>query len=476
MERSCCAQGNATEESTRWASDQFGDARLGDSRRSRRLVGIAAAMAENPAMSLPKQLPEWSDLMGAYRFFSNEDIDPREILRPHYQKVRQEAAGHPVVLCVQDDTELDFTCRTGISGLGITGDGVGRGLLQHGALAVLPDKRLLGVLHLAWHAIEPARKGEKRSERNRRWTKPDVWQEAAQAVGCWPAGSTLIHVGDRHADLFRFMRQAIALGHGLVVRAMHDRKQDDQTRTLWQTLESQPPLGHMSVELGVQRDKGNRIKREGRTALLTIRSAPVIINPPVGDARTRGAQLLSLWAVHVAEEHPPEGKEPVEWMLLSTLEAGTLAQAQVIIGYYTCRWMIEEWHRCLKQGCRIEASQLDEAADIQRLCAIDAVLAVRLLQMRELARGEHADSPAALASLVPAMYIMIVAGLGKVEPERLTPELFWKTVAKRGGWLGRKHDGRPGWIVLWRGWSDIVQMVHGAETYRQMLDASKKSV
>jgi transposase-like protein/transposase Tn5 family protein len=476
MVRECCAP-NYAQEAQAWATTNFGGAAMGDKRRTRRLVAMAAAMTENPSMSLPKQLPDWSDLTGAYRLLSNDQVNPQAILAPHVALVRRAAADHPVVLCVQDDTQLDFTCRTGIRGLGITGDGAGRGLLQHTALAVLPDKQVLGVLDIAWHAVAPAPKGETRRQRQARWNVRDVWQDAAEHIGPWSSGSKLVHVGDRHADLFRFMHKATALGHDFVVRAVHDRYVDEETERLWHKMARQVVLGYMDVTVGLQRDKGNRVKRMGREARLTIRVASISVPPAINDPRTQNIPPLALWAIHVIEEHPPEGQEALEWMLLTSLEATTLQQAQIIIGYYTCRWVIEEWHRCLKEGCRIEASQLDEAEDLQRLGAVQSVLAVRLLQMRDLAEGSTpaADSIEALRMLVPSLYVLIVAGLAKVKPETLTPHQFWRTVAKRGGYLGRKHDPRPGWKVLWRGWSDIVQMVRGAEMY-QLACADRKCV
>jgi hypothetical protein len=470
MAENCCALEQLSE-SARWAMVNFGHARLGDVRRTRRLVKLAAAVVESPSMSLPKQLPDWSDLLGAYRLLSNEDIAPQAIMGPHVALTRERAQNHPVVLCVQDDTQLDFTCRTGISGLGMTGDGEGRGLLQHAALAVLPGKKLLGILDLRWHALIKRPQKQKRREVQARWCATDVWQDAANAIGAWPANSKLVHVGDRESDIFRFMQSALTQGHGFVVRAKFDRMDEGTGERLWTKLTRQEPLGQMQVTLGVQRDKGNRVKRQGREACLTIRSAPVEVPAPVNDPRTQSAAPLSLFAVYLLEEDPPAGVEPVEWMLVTSLEAISLEQAQTIIGYYTCRWVIEEWHRCLKEGCCVEASQLDDALDIQRLTSILAIVAVRLLETRDLAESasDDANSAESLRASVPPLVIAIVAGLAKARPEALTLKQFWLTIAKRGGYLGRKHDPRPGWKVLWRGWNDVIQMVRGAELYRELL-------
>lgn len=491
MQRSCCAL-DCLLDGARWAAVHFGQVDLKDERRNRRLVVLAGAMACNPHMSFPKLLPNWPDLFAAYRLLSNMSVQPGSMVEPHFQHTRQLAAGCAVVLCVQDDTQLDFTTRSDVAGLGLIGDGHGRGLLQHSSLAVVPgDGQVLGLLDVSWHAIKPVKKNETRRQRQNRWNATDVWQEAAAGIGVWSADSMLVHVGDRGADLFRFMNQSRKLDHHFVVRAVHDRHVDQTaadenqpvlSRRLWDKLATQSVLGQITVSVGTQRDGNGKIKRQGREATLNIRTAPVQIPPPLNDPRTKDEPPLELWAIHLSEPNAPEGQEPIEWMLLTSLPAASLEQAKQLIGYYTWRWKIEEWHRCLKQGCRIEQSQLDHAMDLQRLAAIQSVLAVRLLQLRDLADAQQQPQPDTAAPSdatasanqilqqhVPALYLLIAAQLAKVPVEQLTPQLFLLTVAKRGGYLNRKHDRRPGWIVLWRGWTDIVQMAQGAELYRNAM-------
>lgn len=474
MDGMCCAQ-----EAQAWALVQFGHARLKDPRRTRRLVALAAAALERPDMSLPQQHRDWADLQAAYRFLSNDAVDAQDIIAAHAAVTRQAAASCPVLLCVQDDTTLDFTLRTGIQGLGMIGDGHGRGLLQHTGLAVRPDKSVLGILHLRYYTPGPAPEGETRRQRQSRWNVRDVWQETAQALGVWE-GPRLLHVGDRHADLFRFFDICRSLGHGWVVRAQHDRWVDQDTQHLWEKLGAQTPLGTMRVPLGSQRNKGNQVQRAAREATLTIRVAPVLFAPGRNDPRTSDAPAIALWALYLQEQDPPAGGTPVEWMLLSSEAVTDLAQARQIIGYYTCRWVIEEFHRCLKEGCRIEAAQLDEAADLMRLGAILSPAAIRLLQLRDLAerasQDATLDTPEMLQRMVPALYLLIVAGLAKADARTFTPRQFLLTIAKRGGYLGRKHDPRPGWKVLWRGWIEIVQMVQGAELFQQLQQTANTSV
>ncbi len=499
MDGSCCAQQSspqnalATLEALSWSTRQFASAALGDKRLSRRLVQIAAAMVENPGMSLPHQMTDWAALAGAYRFLSHERIDSAWLLAPHVQRTRKELAAQPVVLCVHDDTQLDFTLRTGIAGLGMTGDGQGRGLHLHAVLAVLPERSLMGLLSFAFQTIEKNPQGETRRQRQNRQTFLDAWPAAVRSIGTVDAATRLIHVGDCASDSFLFMHAAVACGQGFLVRSSQDRWIDGATTHLAEKIAGLPVAARMTIQVPVRRNKGNKIMSAAREALLEVRYTPVLVPPSRNDPRTEGLVALTAWAIELKEIDPPEGiKEPIYWRLLTSEPVADLTAALTIVRYYTYRWIIEEFFRTYKEGCRIEASQLDDAEDLKRLGAILAVVAVRLLQLRDLGDAHeprtrvieiaapdgrqvltepaltdlHAarrDDPAALRKLVPPLYIKIAAKLAKVREEMLTPRQFLLTVAKRGGYLNRKCDPRPGWRAIWHGWYSLSQMVRGAE-------------
>ena len=199
---------------------------------------------------------------------------------------------------------------------------------------------------------------------------------------------------------------------------------------------------------------------------LAIRYAPVTISPPTNDPRTADAKPLPCFAVMVEECDPPADAEPLRWILLTSEPVQNATDAWRIVRYYRHRWLIEEWHRALKEGCRVEAARFDDVLDVQRLAAIKSVIAVRLLQLRDLAE-QAGDDPKRLQYTAPRMWIVVVAVLAKVSADQLTPRQFYLTIAKRGGYLARKRDPRPGWKVLWRGWYDIELMVRGAELMRE---------
>lgn len=456
-----------------WRVQNFDNAPLGDRRRSRRWVQLATDMRARPQASLPASCRSKARLAGAYRLLSNPRVDPHAIPMPHRQRTAGQCAELPSTLCVQDTTQLDFSqraARGSIRGVGPMGskDGGGQGLVQHAALAVTPEGRMLGVLHQQWHCQHRTVAGQTRRDRRQRSTEADVWKQTALAVSKLDLGATrLLHVGDRHSDVFDFMREIQACGHGFVLRAMHDRYVDGDACRLWEKLESQPWVGHR--KLAVTRRSGSpKQKRAAREAELSIRFCGVSLQPPRNDPRFSDAQPLSCYVVQVLERDAPQEGEALNWTLLCSEPITDAASAWQAVDWYTRRWVIEEWHRVLKEGCRLESAQLDDADDIKRLAAIQGPIAADLLSLRDLAdHDDQADNPHALKALVsPAMLAVVAMLLGK-RVEQVTPRQFWQKLAAEGGYLARKNDPRPGWKVLWRGWQTLASMAQGFELARK---------
>ncbi len=82
---------------------------LGDKRLNRRSQLVMETLAANPEASVIGACDGWSDTLAAYRFFNNDSVTPEQILRPHREATQRRMREHPVVLIVQDTTELDFT-------------------------------------------------------------------------------------------------------------------------------------------------------------------------------------------------------------------------------------------------------------------------------------------------------------------------------------------------------------------------------
>jgi len=182
-------------------------------------------MARDPDASIPKQNKVWKASKGAYRLFDHQRSTYQSMLQPHWQATLSETnqcAG--VILMIQDTSELDYTSHPKTSGLGRFGSGPigksGLGMLLHNVLAVVPpampaeQPRVLG---LAWGKLwsrGPDLSSQERRARNNKWKKDwpresQRWMEAVREIGAAPAGRMFVHVGDREADIFDLMSNAL---------------------------------------------------------------------------------------------------------------------------------------------------------------------------------------------------------------------------------------------------------------------------
>jgi len=227
-------------------------------------------------------------------------------------------------------------------------------------------------------------------------------------------------------------------------------------------MQARPIACTQTLTIHEPRTKQGRVRRVRRPVTLAIRYHTVTLPPPRNDIRTQNATPQTMHAVYVCEQDAPADTEPVSWMLVTSEPVRHAADALRVVRYDRQRWVIEEWHRVLKEGCRVEATHFDDAADVQCLAAIKGVIAVRLLQLRDLA-DQAGDDPQALQRAVPGVWITIAAALARGDHATLTPKQFWLTIAKQGGYLARTRDPRPGWRAIWKGWYDIQQMVRGAQ-------------
>ena len=177
--------------------------------------------------------------------------------------------------------------------------------------------------------------------------------------------------------------------------------------------------------------------------------------------RQVAATPVPMWLVVASEVDCPRGVEPIEWVLYTSLPVWDLEEAMRVVSYYEKRWLIEEYFKALKSGCRVTERQLKTRARLEAVVALLSVVAVRLLQLKAHARTQP-DRPA--AEVVPPRYVSllkIARGLGRAMP--LTVGRFYRELAKLGGFLGRRHDGDPGWITLWCGWDKLQLMMRGAD-------------
>lgn len=448
-----------------WAKQQLGGVDLGDKRLNKRAVDMAAKMAADPGASLPNQIEDPGELRRAYGLLNNERVSIEALLAPQCRKTLEVAGRVGLVLMVEDSTELDFTKHPSKRGLGPIGNGKGQGVILHSTLAVEPEERqVLGLAHAQALLRQPVK--TKPRPRYRGTPEAQVWEVSAKTVGSPPEGAIWVHVGDRDSDDFGYMVACLDQGKHFLLRAYENRalcadEKDAQEgrRYLIEYARSLPANTEGSYTVQVPAHKG----QPAREAQVVLRWAQVAIAPPKhAPGELRQHPPVTVWLLRVWEPQAPEKVGPLEWILLSSLPVTTVSEAHRAVSWYSCRWLCEDYHQCLKTGCRIEQSQLDDGADIMRLLGFCCPLAVRLLQLRQVVR-RSAQLPA--REVVEPLMVQVLALIRKKDWQTLSISQFWREVAAMGGHQGRKSDGPPGWRTLWQGWSKLYERTEGARLF-----------
>ena len=260
-----------------WTEEEFGGVDLGDARLAARCRILARDFFARPQASIPQACGgDRAKAKAAYRFFDHERATLEVLLEPHQKATIERMKAHPVVLCVQDTTELDYSGHPETEGLGPIGNhkGGAQGLLLHDTVAFTADGTPLGVVQArTWVRPKekpapppPKKRGPKPKNapceppKNDGKSESEKWlasfREIARIQPLLP-GTRLVSVGDREADFYALFREATAdpKGPGLLVRAVRDRK----------TADAAPPVGEPR-EAGLRRDDGCGDSPEGRTA------------------------------------------------------------------------------------------------------------------------------------------------------------------------------------------------------------------
>jgi hypothetical protein len=432
-----------------WAAAEMRSADLGDQRLNRRLELTLRRLADQPEKSIPAALQGWSETQAAYRFFNNEKVTPEKVLAPHREATLQRVGQHPVVLCVEDTSELDFTSKPKTEGLGpLNYDGT-HGISIHPMLAITPEGLCLGVLDL-WRWVRDA-SDHGGKDRQDRLSRPLEQKESQR----WVAGyqkvdelqgqvgeSRLVYVADRESDLFELFEAADQGQADWLIRAAQDRAVQGGG-LIWETVGQTPSLGQ--VEFDLTRGRG----RSPRRVVQSLRAARVVLRAPYRpDKKLKAVEVTAILA---REDNPPAGEDPVEWLLLSNLAVESFQEASEKVQWYLCRWQIEVFFRILKSGCKIEQLQLQSRERLEVALALYLIVAWRVLYLTRLGRTvpdlccEVAFSPQEWQ----AVYIVSKRQKPPSQPPRLGEVLT--LVAGLGGFLARKGDGPPGPKAIWIG-------------------------
>jgi len=228
-------------------------------------------------------------------------------------------------------------------------------------------------------------------------------------------------------------------------------------RYLEEHVASLPELGRFTMD--VQAQKGRKARVE---ATFGVRGGPILLLPPHARYGHHGNKPLPLYVVYVLEvSSPPAGEESIDWTLLTNEPVATFKDAWRVIDWYERRWIVEEYHKALKTGCGIEDMQFTAVERLQPAIALISAVALTLLNLRDASRRPDATTRRADTLLGPEYIEALSMWRHGKSCSDWTIHDFFFALARLGGHQNRRHDHRPGWIVLWRGWTKLQDKVDG---------------
>jgi hypothetical protein len=130
-------------------SNELEDACFGDQRLDRRSIKVLTSLYEGIGKGMSASFGGSSEIKAAYRFFSNDFVNPDRILKAHYEKTFIRIKECKIVGLVQDTTDIDMKHMNEVENLGFLNDTKRPGCSLHPVIAFTPDKLCYGVPNLS---------------------------------------------------------------------------------------------------------------------------------------------------------------------------------------------------------------------------------------------------------------------------------------------------------------------------------------
>jgi len=457
-------------------ADEVQSTTFADKRLDKRLGKVLEALGAKPNLSIPAATHSRAEMEGAYRFFDNDKVSPEKILQSHIEATRERISQSDLVLLVQDTTELDFSRPTQqVQGAGPMDAGPRRGAFFHPLMAFDVAGLPLGTVWQKNWAREEVKVTLTKSEKERKKKQTPIeekeslrWIEGLRAArdvaGTCPQ-TTCVCVGDSDSDIYELFSEPRSTKQGevyLLVRAAQTRTTMDQSDWLKKARATtclyrcMVDVSARTAKIAIHTTKRQQ-SRDARVAEVEVRATTVTLRPP--RRPDRELPQVTVHVVLVEETNPPEGCEPIQWLLVTTLPIDGLESVKTIVQSYCIRWQIEIYFRTIKSGCRIEERQFETLKRLMNCVAVYSIIAWRIMYLCRLGR-ECPDLDCEVvfeSSEWKSVYAIVKKKVPPFDAPRLNEMI--RMIASLGEYVLRKST-EPGPQTLWVG----LQRVHDLST------------
>lgn len=435
---------------------------LGDLRLVERGNKILRDLFNKSVHSIRQISDNESSAKGFYRFLQNDRVSESDIIRNLSSNCRAACEGQFVV-CIQDTTEINLSSQMNRikkdANIGTTNakNEKGLGFMLHPCLVLDAVKAIpYGYADIkVWNRpLEFKSKHERNystlpiaEKESYKWI--EVSQNTKAALKDIVAG--LVIVQDREGDIYEQFAVVPDQGTDLLIRARTNRTLKDKTK-LFSCLSAYPAAGFYEVEVEGKKNRKKRI------AKIEIRFKEVEIVKTETSSKDI-VKSLKIWLIE-AKETGYEGDDKICWRLLTTIPVLNEEIAKMCIEWYSWRWTIEEVFKILKkEGYNIEASELEYASSVRKMCLMIMEVTIKLFLMR-LAYEEPELELSADSCFTSQQQDFLEYQISRLEGKTEKQKNPYKTkdlkryvwaIARMGGWKGYEYKRHPGITTLWIG-------------------------
>jgi hypothetical protein len=438
--------------------EEFAGIDFGSERLEKRFKKTMEKISKEPEKSIWLASGNRSEAKAVYRMLSNEKLNDEEILRQTAESTRHRIAesGSEVILAVQDTMGVNYDGHVKTTGIGWIGDKT-LGVNVHSSIAVTPEGLTLGLLsQTSWTRkvrSDTSASRDKKKERPIEDKESYRWLETMESSEKHiPSGVKVIHICDRDGDMYELYEKASKEKRLFVIRILQNRVTVNSGKIIDETKAS-AVIGSMMVTI----PRNSQKKQPEREATLNVRAKTFDVKKPNWRRNDKHlSESVRMTVIYISEEQPPDGIEPIKWLLATNESVVDANDAMKISGYYIQRWKIERFHYVMKSGCQIEKIQQRSVDKIITLILMYSVISIKILNMTYLAR----ISPELPCDIIfgEDEWKILYCTVNKTqippnEPYTIAEAVIF--IARLAGWGGAKSDGAPGLKVIWLGLSKL---------------------
>ena len=456
-----------------WSSIELKNAQLHNKTKVESLIELASRKADNPTKSIWALGYGDSSINSKFErlYLSDPDkVNMDSVLEPHSIQTQRRMAAEDTVLTIQDGTDLNYKNNLKCKDLGVVGtNNIVSGLHQHTSIAVTPQGEFLGILKGTNIARQlklddtPSYKIPLEEKKTSVWCEHHAFiNEIAKKY----PNTHVVDICDREGDFLElFLKNRSCGGYAdLLVRAENNRNVVGEYFKSFDLVKREQVSTTAKIHIPGESDRPSKgkHKRKERESNFSLRSKIIQINPP---SYIKDKEPITVQIVYIREETPLKASDRIEWFLLTTMLDDSPEALVTYLKWYKCRWRIEEWHRVLKSGCKVESLCHKNIGSFRIMIAVYMVVAWRVMCLLLVSRTMP-DLPADLFfSNMQIDYIN--KKVKKQNKKSLTIKEAVDIISMFGGYVIRK-DRHPGFEAFTEGFLELSNYQRHIEINREI--------